>query len=435
MKLITINGFSLNYEAINASFDKYQTRFLEVLKLMLNLEAGEKANKTEDRMVGHYWLRNPKIAPNSSICDAILSEQKKIQTFFRECDYENLFYVGIGGSGLGPALIFDCFKHRTSKKVIIFDNVDPEGVAINLSGQNLSRTLVCVTSKSGTTTETLVVKDFLKSAFQKQGLVFENHAVAITMEETPLWKEASSWLTRFKIWDWVGGRTSIFSAVGLSVLCFLGLNDTAFLEGAAFMDTQTRLNNLFNNPAAIIAYALVYCHELGKKNLCILPYSDRLQLFSKYLQQLFMESLGKTRQDGEKFGVTVYGNKGTTDQHSFVQQLRQGIDDFLAIFIRRLEPEISIDNSCLQYEMDRYLDAFFLGTRKALSEAKREHVTLTVPCIDEYWLGSLIALFERVVGFYAFHFDINAYDQPGVEAGKKAAKEFLENKTNLKEIL
>jgi glucose-6-phosphate isomerase len=163
--------------------------------------------------------------------------------------------------------------------------------------------------------------------------------------------------------------------------------------------------------------------------MVVLPYKDRLDLFSKYLQQLVMESLGKELDlDGKLVnqGICVFGNKGSTDQHSYIQQLRDGLNDFFVTFI-----EVQKDQSGRPVitEPDAtsgdFLEGFFLGTRSALAENGRESITITVSDVDSKAVGLLIALFERAVGFYASLVNINAYHQPGVEAGKIAAGNVL----------
>ncbi len=435
MTIFSEGGFLLEYSSSTFDPQEYSKDFKRMLEFMRSLEQGEFVNTTEKRQVGHYWLRNPDLAPNSEIRSEILSELESLKKITEQIkhDYTYMFYAGIGGSGLGPNLIYDCFSHRSpEKKVIVLDNIDPEGLARKTSNVPLSDTIAAIVSKSGTTTETNLVKEYLKHSYAMFNLPFPG--IAITMQNTPLWNEANDWLGRFKIWEWVGGRTSIFGAVGLVVFGFLGLNIDKFLEGGRFMDELTRNDDIGKNPASILAFQLIDSFKNGKKNLCVVPYSDRLEMFTKYLQQLFMESLGKKREDGERFGVTVYGNKGTTDQHSFFQQLREGIDDFTLILIRRLHPEIAIHDSFIDGGLDRYLDAFLLGSREAIKSENRSCLTITIPQIDEFWFGALIALFERVVGYFAAYFGINAYDQPGVEAGKKAAKNFLESGQDLKKI-
>ena len=438
MKLINLaEGFWLNYEGVRVNLSSYQSWFRDALKFMAQLEEGAIVNPTENTQVGTYWLRNPAVA-SPQIAEDIKKEWVKLRNFFETNSFESLIYAGIGGSSLGPMLIAECFKAQRNKKVVVLDNVDVEGLAIKLCGINLASSLVCVASKSGSTTETAVVAKILQHLYLSQGLPFNMHAVAVTMEGSKLWEEAKNWAERFKIWDWVRGRMSITSAVGLVVTHFLNLDTDAFLRGASWMDNITRENDIQSNPAGIIACCLIDATKRSKHNLVVLPYSDRLELFSKYLQQLFMESLGKeVRKNGvvENHGITVYGNKGTTDQHSFIQQLQEGRDDFTVCFIRRLHPDITLDDTALKpFTADSYLDAFYLGTREALSDKKREWFSIIVPKVDEFNLGALIALFERVVGFYAHYFGINAYDQPGVEAGKKAASKWLQSGEDLKKI-
>jgi glucose-6-phosphate isomerase len=168
----------------------------------------------------------------------------------------------------------------------------------------------------------------------------------------------------------------------------------------------------------------------GKKDMVILPYKDRLALFSKYLQQLVMESLGKEKDlDGKVVhqGIAVYGNKGSTDQHAYVQQLRDGVPNFFATFI-----EVRKDRATDRFEVEEgvtsgdYLQGFLRGTRAALYEGERDSITLSIPEVDAFHVGALIALYERAVGFYGSLVNVNAYHQPGVEAGKKAATRILQ---------
>ena len=174
----------------------------------------------------------------------------------------------------------------------------------------------------------------------------------------------------------------------------------------------------------------------GKKDMVILPYKDRLMLFSKYLQQLVMESLGKEKDlDGNVIhqGIAVYGNKGSTDQHAYVQQLRDGVPNFFVTFV-----EVEKDRGGGRFEVEPgvtsgdYLQGFLRGTRAALYESGRESITITIPKVNAFYVGALIALYERAVGFYASLVNINAYHQPGVEAGKKAATRVLELQARVK---
>jgi glucose-6-phosphate isomerase len=221
----------------------------------------------------------------------------------------------------------------------------------------------------------------------------------------------------------------VLSAVGLVPAALQGLDVDGLLAGAAAMDEATRAPAPLRNPAALLA--LCWFHAtggVGDKAMVVLPYKDRLLLFSRYLQQLVMESLGK-RLDlaGHRVdqGLTVYGNKGSTDQHAYVQQLRDGVPDFFVTFVRVLEDggtPLEVDPGVTPGD---YLHGFLLGTRAALLENGRESITLTIPRVDARAVGALIALFERAVGLYASLIGVNAYHQPGVEAGKKAAAALL----------
>jgi len=334
-------------------------------------------------------------------------------------------------------MLYDVLREPgKTPSIFFFDNTDPDGFRrtfeeIKLAG-GLEKTLTVVVSKSGGTPETTAGMAVAKQEYKKCDLSFEKHAVAITMPHSKLDKMAApenptdedtkgpKWLARFPVWDWVGGRTSLFSAVGTLPAQLLGFNVDALLKGAKAMDDATRDRDLGKNPALRLAACWYHAVEtLGLRNMVVLPYCDRLATLSKYLQQLIMESLGKNGK-----GITVFGNKGSTDQHSYVQQLREGYADFFATFIRVLGPQRDWDLED-GVKVSDYLAAFLEGTAQALSEAGRPSMRLTVEQLDERTLGSLIALFERTVGYYGAMLGINAYHQPGVEAGKKAAKSIL----------
>jgi glucose-6-phosphate isomerase len=267
-----------------------------------------------------------------------------------------------------------------------------------------------------------------KAAYERAGLDFAKHALAITQAGSELDKHAtqSKWIQRFPMWDWVGGRTSELSAVGLLPAALQGFDIDSLLAGARSCDELTRIHNVKANPAAQLSLAWFHTgNGKGTKIMVVLPYKDRLELFSKYLQQLLMESLGKEKDlDGNvvQQGISVFGNKGSTDQHSYIQQLRDGLNNFFVTFIEVLQDR---DTASLEVEPNTtagdYLTGFFLGTRQALFDKNRESLTLSIQNVSPFSVGVLIALFERAVGLYASLININAYHQPGVEAGKKAA--------------
>jgi glucose-6-phosphate isomerase len=271
------------------------------------------------------------------------------------------------------------------------------------------------------------------AAYRQAGLQFGRHAVAVTRPGSDLDRTASeqSFLARFPMWDWIGGRTSMMSAVGLLPAALLGIEIQDLLDGAAAMDRVTRGRLLLKNPAALLALCWYHLGEgRGSRAMVILPYKDRLSLFGKYLQQLIMESLGKELDlDGNKVyqGLTVYGNKGSTDQHAYVQQLRDGLPNFFVTFVEvlrdRKKPSLEVEPETTSGD---FLHGFLLGTRQALYESGRPSLTLTLREIDAQSIGMLIAMYERAVGLYATLININPYHQPGVEAGKQAAASILE---------
>lgn len=431
----------------DAFFDRMAEPMDRAFDAMEKLEQGGHANVDEDRMVGHYWLRAPDLAPQDTIRAEIEKTNSAVKQFARSVaggevlpQSGDAFYivlvVGIGGSALGPQLIIDALGTTEDPVIVRFlDNTDPDGIdrVIYELDESLAQTLTVVISKSGGTSETRNAMLEVAAAYKRAGLDFAKHAVAVTCEGSTLAEQAvnENWLGVFPIWDWVGGRTSITSAVGLLPAALLGVDIDAFLAGARECDVVTRQRDVSANPAALLA--MMWYHAgggAGSRNMAVLPYKDRLRLLGQYLQQLVMESVGKLRdRAGETVhhGMTVYGNKGSTDQHAFVQQLREGPDDYFALFVRFLETRdresILVDDGATSGD---YLNAFLIGTREALFEAGHPSLLITLDKLDAHSLGALIALFERAVGFYAELVDVNAYNQPGVEAGKTAAKNVLD---------
>ncbi len=436
-------------------FDRMEPAMQRAFRAMDALEGGAIANPDEGRQVGHYWLRNATAIEDETIQKDILEVRQQIDSFADEVTkerlpngqpkYAYLLLIGIGGSALGPQFVSHALGGTPNDllKPFFFDNTDPDGFdKVLRSIPNLERTLCLVISKSGTTPETHNGMIEAKAAFEKAGLRFEEHAVAITMKGSTLGTRATDdkWKKIFPMWEWVGGRTSELSVVGLLPAKLQGINIDKMLDGARMCDQATRVHDIKCNPAARLALMWYYAgNGKGDKDMVILPYKDRLELFSRYLQQLVMESLGKeVYVDGKILnqGIVVYGNKGSTDQHAYVQQLREGLNNFFATFIEVLKdrngPSIEIEPSTTSGD---YLEGLYLGTRDALFENGRESITITIDEVTPFHVGVLIALYERAVGYYASLIHINAYHQPGVEAGKKAAKSVLELNGKIIEFL
>jgi len=454
----TFNQHLLRYPGLGFSLDlslmdiedgftaELQPRITKAFSDMAALEAGAIANPDEGRMVGHYWLRNAALAPNDELRRQITEPLAALKDFAEKVHsgkvappagghFERILLIGIGGSALGPQLVADAVGFGARLPIHFLDNTDPTGIdrtLETLSKLGLGSTLVLVISKSGGTPETRNGMLETESVYEKAGLEFGKHAVAITGHDSKLDQFATErgFITRFPMEDWVGGRTSVLSTVGLVPAALQGIDVDAMLAGAAAMDAETRKPDITGNAAMRLALAWHHAGKgRGEKDMVVLPYKDSLVLFSKYLQQLVMESIGKQHDlDGNTVnqGIAVYGNKGSTDQHAYVQQLRDGVNNFFAVFIEvrkgREGSSIEVDPGTSSAD---YLQGFFRGTRKALHDNGRKSITISIPEVTPFQLGVLIALFERTVSFYASLVNINAYHQPGVEAGKKAAADFL----------
>ena len=428
--------------------------FAAAFQAMADLEAGAIANPDEQRQVGHYWLRSPDLAPDPEARGHIREEVNRIEAFGRDVlsgaleaspgrRFTDVLWIGIGGSGLGPLLMIRVLQEPGAGLPFhFFDNVDPDGMGRTLAGlsERLATTLVIVVSKSGGTPEPHIGMLQARRAVEAHGGTWARQAVAVTMLGSRLDQEAveGAWRARFDMFDWVGGRTSITSAVGLLPGALIGADIRAFLAGAAAMDALTRQPQVGANPAALLAAAWHRSGDgRGRRDMVVLPYRDRLEVFSRYLQQLVMESLGKRLDRAGNVvhqGLAVYGNKGSTDQHAYVQQLRDGVDNFFATFIEVLEDPAAMPALEGENPGD-FLDGFLQGTRAALSEEGRFNLTITLRRLDAHSLGALIALFERAVGFYGELVNVNAYHQPGVEAGKKAAAALLDLQRRLEQVL
>ncbi len=450
-------GLGLYLDVSRMRFDSQlletlKPKFDQAFKNMEALEGGAIANPDENRMVGHYWLRAPELAPTSELRTEIAEGLEKIEAFARQVHsgairppeapkFTDLLAIGIGGSALGPQFVASALAPENPPLAIHFiDNTDPAGMDRVLSGiqDRLKSTLILDTSKSGGTPEPRNGMLEVKQAYKAQGLNFARQAVATTMEGSKMDElaKAEGWLAEFPMYDWVGGRTSELSAVGLLPAALQGIDIRTLLAGAKEMDAATRVRDIQNNPAALLAFCWYYSGDgKGKKDMVVLPYKDSLLLFSRYLQQLLMESLGKEKDlDGKTVhqGIAVYGNKGSTDQHAYVQQLREGVPNFFATFIEVLEDRTG---SSIELEpgitSGDYLSGFLQGTRQALYENHRDSITITIGQVNPRTVGALIALYERAVGFYGSLVNINAYHQPGVEAGKKAAASVLKLQTQV----
>ncbi len=452
-------GFYLDVSRIrfdDSFIETSEPKFAKAFEDLKALEAGAIANPDENRMVGHYWLRDADLAPTPELKQDIVETLDKIEDFVSKvhsgeiqppgaAKFTDILSIGIGGSALGPQFVAEALANNNPPLAIHFiDNSDPAGIDRTFAklGDRLNTTLVLAVSKSGGTPETRNGVIEAKAVYKAQNIDFASHAVAITGVGSKFEAQAKSegWLTTFPMHDWVGGRTSELSAVGLVAAALQGIDIRAMLAGAKAMDITTRRPDIKTNPAALLALAWYAAgNGKGEKDMVVLPYKDSLLLFSRYLQQLVMESLGKEKDlDGNTVyqGIAVYGNKGSTDQHAYVQQLREGVPNFFLTFIEVLgDREGSSPEVEPGVTSGDFVSGLLQGTRQALYENGRGSITVTIPDVNAKTVGALIALYERAVSLYASLVNINAYHQPGVEAGKKAAASILELQNRVLEVL
>ena len=440
------SGFSISFAGMHfsdADLAAMQPRFERAAREMIRLESGEIKNPDENRKVTHFsdriaYPRTGLFGEVEKFAAGIRSEEIKGGT---GKSFEAVVVNGIGGSALGPQLMqfaingpywneLSRARRGGNLKIYFLDNTDSSGFADLLEVMDPERTLHLVISKSGGTQETRNNMIAMENFYASRGLNFSDYAVAITMKDSQLHCHAveNRWLAVLEMAESIGGRTSETSIVGHVPAALTGIDFAEFLRGACAMDEWTRESDYRRNPAYMLA-AMWYIAGSGRgdRNMVIVPYSDRLILMSRYLQQLVMESLGKELDlDGRVVhqGINVFGNKGGTDAHAFIQQLNDGRNDFFATFIEVLKDARQVPVTP-DVSMGDYLHGFLEGLSAALRGKGREFIAIRIPELTVYQLGQLIALYERAVAVYAEFININAFHQPGVQAYKLAAKSVL----------
>ena len=437
------SAFQVNFAGMNFAENELiqmESRFVSVHAEMQKIEIGEIKNPDEGRKVTHFTDRSIYTGGSEFTEVEAFVEQIRTGTVRGATGekFEAAVINGIGGSALGPQLVQMAIngpywnelsenRRRGFLKIYFLDNTDTAGAADAFAVCDPARTLVVNISKSGGTQETKNNMIDCMNIYREAGIDFAKHACAITMSGSELDTLArkQGWLRVFEMADSIGGRTSVTSIVGHLPAALAGVDFRAFLQGACHMDNLTRNPALTGNPAYMLS-AMWYLAGNGKgdRNMVIVPYSDRLILMSRYLQQLVMESLGKELDlDGKIVhqGLNVFGNKGGTDAHAFIQQLNDGRDDFFLTFIEVLRDRARVDIS-EGVGMGDYLHGFMTGLSNALRGKNRNVIEMRITDVDEFNLGMLIALYERAVAAYAELIHINAFHQPGVQAYKLASK-------------
>ncbi|OGV38509.1 MAG: hypothetical protein A2020_13185 [Lentisphaerae bacterium GWF2_45_14] len=439
-------GFSLNVAGMDFSdsdMENMSGKLVAAHKEMTRIEAGEIKNPDENRKVTHFTDRS--VYSGSTLFEEVEEfaedvRKGKIRGSTGK-KFESLVVNGIGGSALGPQLMqfsingpywneLHLSKRNGYLKIYFLDNTDTAGIADLINAIDLETTLMAHISKSGGTQETKNNMISLQKVYEKEKLDFSAHSCAITMKKSALDDTARTdkWLKIFEMAESIGGRTSETSVVGHLPAALTGMNFKSFIDGACWMDSLTRKSDFPKNPSYLLA-VMWYIAGKGKgdRNMVIVPYSDRLILLSRYLQQLVMESIGKEKDlDGKivNQGLNVFGNKGGTDAHAFIQQLNDGRDDFFVTFIEVLKDkmELPINGSIT---MGDYLHAFLAGLAGALKGKKRQIINMTITEVNEFNMGMIIALYERAVAVYAEFIHINAFHQPGVQSYKLVSKELV----------
>ena len=358
-------------------------------------------------------------------------------------DYIN---IGIGGSDLGPralAIALSAYA-RKNRRVHFISNVDPDDAAAVLQKVDPARTLVGVVSKSGSTLETLTNEELVRTAFSSAGLDPKQHFVAITGQGSPM-DNPGRYLRSFHMFDYIGGRYSATSMVGAVMLGF-SLGYEAFreiLRGANDMDLAAEQKEIRNNPPLLLAMLGIWNHNfLGYETVAVLPYSQALLRFPAHLQQCDMESNGKSiTRNGEHVayatGPVVWGEPGTNGQHAFYQLLHQGTTIVPAEFIGFRHCQQDMDLEIKGTSSQEKLMANLLAQSLALAGGKKDKnpnrlfagnrpsSILLADRLAPYSMGALLALYEAKIVMQGFAWNINSFDQEGVQLGKVLADRFL----------
>ena len=444
-----------------------ETQLTEKFKELYN---GAVINTGEKRLVLHHMTRGQ--LGDSVVADGVdkrefyTAQQKKIEIFANKVHngeitnaagekFTTVVQIGIGGSDLGPRAIYLALENwakvnNTLKMEAKFiSNVDPDDAAGVLATIDVAHSLFVLVSKSGTTLETLTNESFVKDALKNAGLDPSKHMVAVTSETSPLAKSAD-YLDAFFMDDYIGGRFSSTSAVGGAVLSLaFGPEVFArFLNGAAAADETAKNENLLENPAMLDALIGVYERNvLGYENTAVLPYSQALSRFPAHLQQLDMESNGKSvNRFGEPVdyvtGPVIFGEPGTNGQHSFYQLLHQGTNiiplQFVGFKNSQMGKDVVIEGSTSQQKLCAnvvaQIVAFACGKedddRNKYFAGGRSSSIIVGDKLTPEAMGVLLSHFENKVMFQGFVWNINSFDQEGVQLGKVLAKKVLAHDTD-----
>ena len=468
-------GMAFNYASrpVDEKVLEVLAKLAEEMQLNEKFEAlynGEVINTGEKRMVLHHMTRgqlgDAVVADGCDKRTFYTEQQKKIETFANKVHsgeitnaagekFTTVVQIGIGGSDLGPRAMYLALENwakvnNTFKMEAKFiSNVDPDDAAGVLATIDVSRSLFVLVSKSGTTLETLTNESFVKDALKNAGLDPSKHMVAVTSETSPLAKSAD-YLDAFFMDDYIGGRFSSTSAVGGAVLSLaFGPEVFArFLNGAGEADKTATNKDILANPAMLDALIGVYERNvLGYESTAVLPYSQALSRFPAHLQQADMESNGKSvNRYGEPVnyvtGPVIFGEPGTNGQHSFYQLLHQGTNiiplQFVGFKNSQMGRDVVIEGSTSQQKLCAnvvaQIVAFACGkadeNRNKHFEGGRPSSIIIGEQLTPEALGALLSHFENKIMFQGFVWNVNSFDQEGVQLGKVLAKKVLAHDTD-----
>jgi len=468
-------GLAYNFgaKAVDDNILEVLAKLADEAQLVEKYEAlynGEMINTGEKRLVLHQLTRGQLgedvIADGVNKREFYVNEQKKINEFVKKVHngeitnaagekFTTVVQIGIGGSDLGPRAMYLALENwakandTLKMKAAFISNVDPDDASGVLSNVDVAHSIFVLVSKSGTTLETLTNESFVKDALTKAGLDPSKHMIAVTSETSPL-AQSADYLAAFFMDDYIGGRYSSTSAVGGAVLslAFGAEVFERFLAGAAEADALAKNKDLLQNAAMLDALIGVYeRNALGYTDTAVLPYSQALSRFPAHLQQLDMESNGKSvNRYGEPVnyvtGPVIFGEPGTNGQHSFYQLLHQGTDiiplQFVGFKNNQMEQDVIIQGSTSQQKLCAnvvaQIVAFACGKddedpNKKFDGGRPSSIIIGDKLTPEA-LGALLSHFENKVMFQGFVWNLNSFDQEGVQLGKVLAKKVLAHDTD-----
>ena len=477
-------GERLNAEGAGLFLDYSKNRVTdETLKLLVDLaresglEAyrdsmfrGDKINITENRAVLHVALRAPKgevitldgvdvVKEVHAVLDAMSAFAERIRSGewkgFTGKRIKNVLNIGIGGSDLGPVMAYEALRHYSDRSLTFrfISNVDGTDFAEAVHDLNPAETLFIISSKTFTTLETMTnagsAREWLLAGLGGDVKAVASHFVAVSTNAEKVSAFGIDTANMFGFWDWVGGRYSMDSAIGLSTMIAIGPEKfRSLLAGFHAMDGHFCSAPLERNlPVLLGLLAVWYIDFFGAQSIAVLPYDQYLKRFPAYLQQLTMESNGKSvRLDGTRVtydtGAIYWGEPGTNGQHSFYQLIHQGTRlipaDFIA-FAKSLNP-LARHQDILMSNVFAQAEALAFGKTAAqvraegtpewlvphrVFEGNRPSNTILAEKLDPFILGSLIALYEHAVFTQGVIWGINSFDQWGVELGKQLAQHII----------